>query len=281
MNQNQLIKPLSEIASSAGEAILDIYNSNFQVTTKNDQSPLTQADLSSHHIIVDGLKNITPNIPIISEENPLQSFDERKKWQEYWIIDPLDGTKEFVKKNGEFTVNIALIRNHKAVLGIVHVPVTQKTYIGCEGEGAQMFSPTQNPKQISVSNKTNQALRIVGSRSHRDESLDKFLAQIDKFEIKPVGSSLKFCLIAEGTADIYPRFGPTSEWDTAAAQAVVEQAGGLVLKVNGDHIFVPLGAVHRIQNPNNKTVKIIEVQVGSILKETDIVRFQDAYGRVR
>ena len=140
MNQNQLIKPLSEIASSAGEAILDIYNSNFQVTTKNDQSPLTQADLSSHHIIVDGLKNITPNIPIISEENPLQSFDERKKWQEYWIIDPLDGTKEFVKKNGEFTVNIALIRNHKAVLGIVHVPVTQKTYIGCEGEGAQMLS---------------------------------------------------------------------------------------------------------------------------------------------
>tara|TARA_B110000003_G_scaffold42925_1_gene40349 strand:+ start:2138 stop:2947 length:810 start_codon:yes stop_codon:yes gene_type:complete len=248
MNQNQLIKPLSEIASSAGEAILDIYNSNFQVTTKNDQSPLTQADLSSHHIIVDGLKNITPNIPIISEENPLQSFDERKKWQEYWIIDPLDGTKEFVKKNGEFTVNIALIRNHKAVLGIVHVPVTQKTYIGCEGEGAQMFSPTQKPKQISVSNKINQALRIVGSRSHRDESLDKFLAQIDKFEIKPVGSSLKFCLIAEGTADIYPRFGPTSEWDTAAAQAVVEQAGGLVLKVNGDPLLY--NTKENILNPN-------------------------------
>ena len=186
----------------------------------------------------------------------MQSFDERRQWGEYWIIDPLDGTKEFIKKNGEFTVNIALIRNHKALLGIVHVPVTQKTYIGCEGLGAQILSPSHEPKKISceglgaqilspshepkkisVCNKINQPLRIVGSRSHRGKSLDNFLSQIDEFELQPVGSSLKFCLIAEGSADIYPRFVPTSEWDTAAAQAVVEQAGGLVLKINGEPLL--------------------------------------------
>ena len=248
MNLNQLIKPLSEIVSTAGKAILEIYNSDFLVTTKNDQSPLTKADLRSHHIIVDGLKDITPSIPIISEENPLQSFNERRQWGEYWIFDPLDGTKEFIKKNGEFTVNIALIRNHKALLGIVHVPVTQKTYIGCEGLGAQILSPSHEPKKISVCNKINQPLRIVGSRSHRGKSLDKFLSQIDEFELQPVGSSLKFCLIAEGSADIYPRFGPTSEWDTAAAQAVVEQAGGLVLKINGEPLLY--NTKENILNPN-------------------------------
>ena len=233
MNIVDLIEPLTELSQNAGNAILDIYNSNFNVSIKEDTSPLTQADLKSHQIIVEGLKKITPNIPIISEESSLQSFDERKLWHQYWIIDPLDGTKEFVKKNGEFTVNIALINNHKAILGIVYVPVSRKTYIGCVGFGAQIIEADKTKKIIHVSEKTSKLIRIVGSRSHQGDSLKNFLNQIEHYELQPMGSSLKFCLIAEGLADIYPRYGPTSEWDTAAAQAVVEQAGGLVLKTDG------------------------------------------------
>ena len=248
MNLTNLIKPLSELAQSAGNAILEIYYSDFDVLEKDDTSPLTQADLNAHHIIVDGLKKITPNIPIISEETPLQSFEERKKWQQYWIIDPLDGTKEFVKKNGEFTVNIALIDNHKTVLGIVYVPVSMRTYIGCEGFGAQIINRDASKKIIRVTEYPDQKLRIVGSRSHQGETLKKFLSQIDDYELKPMGSSLKFCLIAEGLADIYPRYGPTSEWDTAAAQAVVEQAGGMVLKTDGKPLLY--NTKDNILNPN-------------------------------
>jgi 3'(2'), 5'-bisphosphate nucleotidase len=233
VNIVDLIEPLTELSQNAGNAILDIYSSDFNVSIKEDTSPLTQADLKSHQIIVEGLKKITPNIPIISEESSLQSFDERKLWHQYWIIDPLDGTKEFVKKNGEFTVNIALINNHKAILGIVYVPVSKKTYIGCDGFGAQIIEADKTKKIIHVSKKTNKLIRIVGSRSHQGDSLKNFLSQIENYELQPMGSSLKFCLIAEGLADVYPRYGPTSEWDTAAAQAVVEQAGGLVLKTDG------------------------------------------------
>jgi|TARA_B110000438_G_scaffold274911_1_gene295470 3'(2'), 5'-bisphosphate nucleotidase len=233
VNIVDLIEPLTKLSQNAGNAILDIYSSDFNVSIKEDTSPLTQADLKSHQIIVEGLKKITPNIPIISEESSLQSFDERKLWHQYWIIDPLDGTKEFVKKNGEFTVNIALINNHKAILGIVYVPVSKKTYIGCDGFGAQIIEADKTKKIIHVSKKTNKLIRIVGSRSHQGDSLKNFLSQIENYELQPMGSSLKFCLIAEGLADVYPRYGPTSEWDTAAAQAVVEQAGGLVLKTDG------------------------------------------------
>ena len=248
MNLANLVEPLSELAQSAGNAILEIYYSDFDVLEKDDNSPLTQADLNAHHIIIDGLRKITPSIPIISEETPLQSFEKRKTWQQYWIIDPLDGTKEFVKKNGEFTVNIALIDNHKPVLGIVYVPVSMKTYIGCEGFGAQIIDPDVGKKIIQVTEKPNQKLRIVGSRSHQGKTLKKFLSQIEEYELKPIGSSLKFCLIAEGLADIYPRYGPTSEWDTAAAQAVVEQAGGMVLKTDGNPLLY--NTKDNILNPN-------------------------------
>ena len=224
---------LVDIVAAAGSVILEVYETNFDVQTKSDESPLTVADLSAHKIIEAGLQELTPDIPIISEESEPPSYAIRSQWQRYWLVDPLDGTKEFVKKNGEFTVNIALINNHKAILGIVYVPVSKKTYIGCDGFGAQIIEADKTKKIIHVSKKTNKLIRIVGSRSHQGDSLKNFLSQIENYELQPMGSSLKFCLIAEGLADVYPRYGPTSEWDTAAAQAVVEQAGGLVLKTDG------------------------------------------------
>ena len=156
----------------------------------------------------------------------------RGKWNRYWLIDPLDGTKEFVNRNGEFTVNIALIEAHRPILGVVHVPVQDKTYIGCEGRGSELRD-AGNVTPIKVASASNASVRIVGSRSHRGTSLDAFLAKLGDHDMLAMGSSLKFCTVAEGNADIYPRLGPTSEWDTAAAQAVVEQAGGQVLELDG------------------------------------------------
>ena len=228
------IDPLVTLAAEAGDAILEVYASDFDVQAKNDQSPLTQADLASHRIIVAGLQELTPEIPVISEESGLPGFGERGQWNPYWLIDPLDGTREFVKKNGEFTVNIALIQDHKPVLGVVHVPVRGTTYSGCRGVGAELRSEGVEPAPIGVARESATPVRVVGSRSHRGKSLDVFLQNLGDFEMHPTGSSLKFCLIAEGKADVYPRLGPTSEWDTAAAQAVVEQAGGVVLELDGN-----------------------------------------------
>jgi len=259
MNLSELIAPTTAIAISAGEAILEIYESNFSIREKKDSSPLTEADLRSHKIIINGLKSIKPELPIISEETPLQSFKERKQWTHYWLIDPLDGTKEFVKRNGEFTVNIALIKNHKPVLGIVHVPINSLTYIGCEGVGSKIYDPINGERMINVKRNPGKPIRIVGSRSHRGNTLEAFLQKVKNYELQSIGSSLKFCIVAEGNADIYPRFGPTSEWDTAAAQAVIEQAGGLVLTTDGEQLqyntkqdilnphFFAIGS-HKLQN---------------------------------
>ena len=232
MNLKELIEPVVVLAAEAGQAILEVYATDFDVQEKSDDSPLTQADLASHHCIVAGLERLTPDIPIISEEEGLPSFEERGRWQRYWLIDPLDGTKEFVNRNGEFTVNIALIDHHRPVLGVVYVPVQDKTYLGCEGHGAELRE-AGNVTPIRVANSSSQPVRIVGSRSHRGSSLDIFLGRLGETDMLPMGSSLKFCVIAEGLADVYPRLGPTSEWDTAAAQAVVEQAGGKVLELDG------------------------------------------------
>jgi len=232
MNLKELIDPVVALATEAGQAILEVYATDFDVQEKSDESPLTQADLASHHCIVAGLQQLTPGIPVISEEEGLPSFEERGQWQRYWLIDPLDGTKEFVNRNGEFTVNIALIDSHRPVFGVVYVPVQDKTYIGCEGHGAELREGG-NVAPIQVAVTSNAPVRIVGSRSHRGSSLDAFLERLGETDIVPMGSSLKFCVIAEGRADIYPRLGPTSEWDTAAAQAVVEQAGGKVLELDG------------------------------------------------
>ena len=233
MNLKDLIEPAVNLAVEAGAAILEVYATDFDVQSKDDTSPLTQADLASHNRIVAGLPELGAGIPIISEESGLPAFEERSQWQRYWLIDPLDGTKEFVNRNGEFTVNIALIEDGRPVLGVVHVPVQDKTYIGCEGHGAERREAGKGATAIRVATNSSSPVRIVGSRSHRGSSLDAFLDKVGDTDMVPMGSSLKFCTVAEGNADVYPRLGPTSEWDTAAAQAVVEQAGGAVVELDG------------------------------------------------
>ena len=233
MKYTDFIEPIATLAHEAGEAILEVYATDFVVQSKSDASPLTRADLASQQRIMAKLKDLTPDIPIISEESSLPPFDERRMWQCYWLIDPLDGTREFVNRNGEFTVNIALIEAGRPVFGVVHVPVQQKTYIGCEGHGAELRDRGGQPLKIRVADVSCMPVRVVGSRSHRGASLNAFLAGVGAHNLVPMGSSLKFCAVAEGTADVYPRLGPTSEWDTAAAQAVVEQAGGAVLQLDG------------------------------------------------
>ncbi|MGI9234006.1 MAG: 3'(2'),5'-bisphosphate nucleotidase CysQ [Woeseiaceae bacterium] len=233
MDLTSLVEPVVALAEDAGQAILEVYASDFEVQSKDDDSPLTQADLASNHRIVAGLETLTPELPIITEESGLPDFEERSGWQRYWLIDPLDGTKEFVNRNGEFTVNIALIDGNRPILGVVHVPVNNKTYVGCEGVGAQLRDGDQPATTIRVSPASGDPVRVVGSRSHRGASLDAYLAALGEHEMVAMGSSLKFCVIAEGVADLYPRLGPTSEWDTAAAQAVVEQAGGRVVTLDG------------------------------------------------
>jgi 3'(2'), 5'-bisphosphate nucleotidase len=222
------IETLTELAERAGQAILAIYNTDFSVYEKSDQSPLTEADMASHRVIVETLEKLTPDIPVLSEESAAIPFSERSSWQRYWLIDPLDGTKEFIKRNGEFTVNIALIENQRPVLGIVHVPVSGITFFGSDGIGAFRRTGDEEPEAISACSQRRPATKVAGSRSHAGESLQKYLANLGEHEIVSMGSSLKLCLVAEGSADIYPRLGPTSEWDTAAAQAVVEAAGGKV-----------------------------------------------------
>ncbi len=233
MDLKSLVDPIVALAEDAGRAILEVYSTDFAVQTKDDESPLTQADLASHRWIDAGLRSLTPDLPIISEESGLPDFEERSQWQRYWIVDPLDGTREFVNRNGEFTVNIALIEDGRPVLGVVHVPVMNRTYVGCKGIGAQRRDADGSPYAIRVVETCASPARIVGSRSHRGASLDAYLTNVGDHNMVPMGSSLKFCVVAEGDADLYPRLGPTSEWDTAAAQAVVEQAGGSVVTLDG------------------------------------------------
>lgn len=232
-NDNQL-DTLLRIAKTAGNAILSVYQraGDIDVTIKDDNSPLTEADRDAHEIIIAELKEFTPSIPILSEESDGTSVDERLSWSRYWLVDPLDGTKEFIKRNGEFTVNIALINNGAPELGIVHVPVTNISYLGKTGVGAWKVAATGEVDAISIANfDLNQGqVRIVASRSHRGDLLDQLIntleAKLGEAEVVSMGSSLKICLLAEGKADIYPRLAPTSEWDTAAAHAVLAAAGG-------------------------------------------------------
>ena len=233
MNYAELIDPIVALAREAGDEILEVYATDFDVQSKDDESPLTQADLASHRCIAAGLEVQTPELPVISEESGLAGFEERSSWPCYWLIDPLDGTKEFVNRNGEFTVNIALIEDGKPVFGVVHVPVQSKTYVGCKGHGAEIRVGDQAAEKIHVARDSAKPVRVVGSRSHRGASLDAFIDNLGDCDLVPMGSSLKFCVVAEGGADVYPRLGPTSEWDTAAAQAVVEQAAGSVVTLDG------------------------------------------------
>ncbi len=232
-NLKDLIEPVRDIARQAGQRILEIYGSDYAVEQKDDQSPLTDADLAAHKTIVEGLSKLTPEWPILSEESSAIPFSERSGWTQYWLVDPLDGTREFISRNGEFTVNIALIQGHDAVLGVVHVPVQDVDYYGEINTGAFIQRPGHAPQSISVSPFVSGPARVVGSRSHRGNSLDNYLANLGDHELVSMGSSLKICLVAAGEADVYPRLGPTSEWDTAAAHAVVTCAGGQVVNVDG------------------------------------------------
>ena len=222
-----------ELARRAGDAILEVYGTEFEVAEKDDATPVTRADLAAHRIITDGLFRRDRHTPVISEEGGLPDFELRQSWTRYWLVDPLDGTKEFVNRNGEFTVNIALIENHRPVFGVVHVPVQAVTYVGDLENGALRIDGDQAPEPIGVSDETPARARVVGSRSHASPAVADWLAVIGDHELIAMGSSLKFCVVAEGGADVYPRLGPTSEWDTAAAQAVVEAAGGSVVMTDG------------------------------------------------
>jgi 3'(2'), 5'-bisphosphate nucleotidase len=227
-NACDLLEAAKQIAVDAGQQILKIYETEFAVEHKDDKSPLTAADMASHKTIVAALQKLTPEIPILSEESAAIPFAERSRWTRYWLIDPLDGTREFVKRNGEFTVNIALIHDGRVELGVVHVPVTGLTYSACAGGGAFKTQAGQAAQVIRVRKLPQGPIMVAGSRSHSGDSLLKFLDNLGPHELVSMGSSLKICLVAEGVADVYPRLGLTSEWDTAAAQCVVEEAGGQV-----------------------------------------------------
>jgi 3'(2'), 5'-bisphosphate nucleotidase len=242
----QLLNAVNEIAIAAGCEILDVYNSDqaIEVSTKQDDSPLTDADRRAHRLIVDRLSRLTPDIPLLSEESDAIDYALRKSWQRYWLIDPLDGTKEFINRNGEFTVNIALIENGQSVAGVVHVPVTGISYFGgiglkawkqdCNQAGSEAQAIASRPMQDNI------AVRIVASRRHLGQQLDALVVKIEKHfgeaTLLNMGSSLKMCLLAEGSADIYPRMAPTSEWDTAAAHGILSAAGGEIVDLR----FQPL-----------------------------------------
>lgn len=233
MELTALLSGLVQLSRKAGDAIMDVYQRDFDVVTKDDHSPLTQADLASHEVITRALAELTPDIPVLSEESDGIEANERLSWNRYWLIDPLDGTKEFINRNGEFTVNIALIDAHRPRLGIVHVPTRQKTYFGVVGEGAWLQAGNEAARRIQTRRPAADIPVVVGSRSHANPALETCLAPIGAHDMISMGSSLKFCRVAEGAADLYPRLGPTSEWDTAAAQAVVEAAGGQVVTLDG------------------------------------------------
>lgn len=235
LNQN-IINQVINISSIAGKAILEIYRKDLDIQIKKDFSPLTQADLVSHEIITSSLKEITPNTPILSEESIDIPFTERVKWNSYWLVDPLDGTKEFINKNGEFTVNIALIKNNKPVFGVIYVPTMKTTFWGSKDFGSFELNENQELKKIESNKHPNENISFLVSRSHLGKEKG-ILDKVGNYEIIIAGSSLKFCLIASGKADAYLRLGPTCEWDTAAGQAIVENAGGFVLGLNNKSLI--------------------------------------------
>ncbi|GGH48561.1 3'(2'),5'-bisphosphate nucleotidase CysQ [Dyadobacter endophyticus] len=230
------INELLTIAREAGEAILRIYNDPAKsdaVTYKSDQSPLTLADEASNEVITKRLKDFTPDIPVLSEEGRNIPFEERKHWDYFWCVDPLDGTKEFVKRNGEFTVNIALIHKNRPILGVIFVPVTDLMYYASEADGAWKIDANGVKTALEVDRRVS-GWTAVGSRTHSAPEEAEMLARYPVVKSVSVGSSLKFCLVAEGIAQIYYRLGPTMEWDTAAGQAILTYSGGSVTTPTGE-----------------------------------------------
>ncbi len=231
------VEAIIVIAQRAGDAIMEIYGRDFSVETKEDNSSLTEADKKSNTVILEGLKNLYPEIPFISEETKQTPFEERKHWKRFWLIDPIDGTKEFIKKNGEFTVNIALVEEGVPVVGVVHVPAKDETYFAGEGLGAFKRQTINEKLQTVIHSAEHYSAKekviVVGSRSHLSPETLEFVeglkSQGKEVEFRSSGSSLKLCWVAEGEADVYPRFGPTMEWDTGAAHAIALYAGKRVV----------------------------------------------------
>ena len=221
------------IACDAAVEILKVYHGPFDVEHKDDRSPVTAADLAAHRCIVDGLSALTPTIPVLSEESAAIDIVQRGQWSRLWLVDPLDGTREFIKRNGEFTVNIALIEHGVATWGVIQAPATGVVWHGGAGLGAFRREGDGAELSVQVRRPAVAPLRVAASRSHRDQHTSDFIARMGSTEPLGMGSSLKFCLLAEGGLDCYPRFGPTSEWDTAAGQAILEGAGGGVFDPHG------------------------------------------------
>lgn len=224
-----LLDAIYTIALDAGKSIMTHYHSNITVENKADNSPVTIADLAANEIIINQLQQLTPNIPILSEESPQTDWQQRQYWQSFWLVDPLDGTKEFINKNGEFTVNIALIENGKSILAVVYAPALNKAWLG---DGKTAWLVTKAGKEV-IRLLPSTIPTVVGSRSHPSVGLEAYLQQLGEHKWIAVGSSLKFCLVAEGRAQYYPRFGPTMMWDTAAGQCIAESAGATVNDLDG------------------------------------------------
>lgn len=230
---------LVEGVRQTGLKVLEIYHSDFATQTKADNSPLTEADMASHHALEALLHRLAPGVPVLSEESDDVVYEVRRDWQRYWLVDPLDGTKEFISRSGEFTLNVALIENGVPVFGVVHAPVLDTTWVGHQGQGAKRLEGDQQ-RSIHVRPLPARGAapwKVVGSRSHGANTFEAFCASLPEHERVAMGSSIKLCLVAEGEADLYPRLAPTCEWDTAAAQAVVTAAGGGVLNA---HTLEPL-----------------------------------------
>ncbi len=236
-----MIAALVGVTRRAGLAILKIYESDFEVRRKSDTSPLTQADLAAHKLIAAALAELTPEIPLLSEESMPPPYSERRHWRRYWLVDPLDGTREFINRNGQFTVNIALIEGGQPVLGFVGVPTLGRVYVGrVAAHRAECYEAGKVRRIAARPMAAHRSLMVVASRSHGNDRLERYLRKLSaKFadiERKAVGSSLKLCILAEGGADLYPRLGPTSEWDIAAAQAVLQAAGGTLRRLDGQPV---------------------------------------------
>lgn len=231
------INDIQKIALEAAKAIMEIYVKDFSIEYKDDKSPLTEADVKSNEIICNRLQELYPNIPILSEENKTAPYEERKAWEYFWLIDPIDGTKEFIKKNGEFTINIALIQNDTPVLGVVYAPVLDEMYSAKKGSGA--FKNGQKLPLI-INNNPEKSLSVVASKSHLSEETQTFIDALNTEKIEQVskGSSLKLVMVAEGVADIYPRLAPTMEWDTGAADAIVREAGKMTYQFENNKPMV-------------------------------------------
>ena len=232
MHYSAILPEVLKIADAASEKVMSIYMTDFKVNYKADESPITAADIASHNVIVEGLSNLSQDIPILSEEGAEIPWSERKHWQRFWLIDPIDGTKDFTQRTDEFTVNIALIENGEPILGVVTAPALKEAYWGLRGQGAYKRDNTGHVQRFCVA-PPGEAKRVVASKNHLNEDTKAFIDKLGAHELVQAGSSLKFCKIAEGHADIYPRLAPTCEWDTGAAHAVLSAAGGKVETLEG------------------------------------------------